>query len=464
MKKIIFIISLIYLNTVLADSGITCGPVNALLQNANDVKDVACEEINKKRCEVRTKIDPNSARKRIQGMLDRAESEAQQKSFPANWKKIFKNNPDIEKFFGARDLQAKTKDLPPVPLTQWMGDEKFAMSTKDRAEFKKAFVEKWVAFSQKFRCDPTIESDNDTAVNPPNPDIPAFDSRRLTSDVIMKNLTAMKSKMATEKNTVYVENYLKEIANASLSLTDEKNKKTSDPLKATAMSASTLMVCTTQPDLNGGFPPGRKTIEERYPPCVGTFRKNFENNEWEINSAQLKELLTKDDDTIAVSACINKRLLEGAKYGVKVDHISIKSSASALDNKGKAETKFCAKGFKALSEARAETGKSVLVPGLFSQVDSKLYNLNEFKYKSDPLGKNGDGTSGECPYEYINGMQKLVKPYDTLEGQKTLNENRYVEVHVAFSDSSNSKDEEFLTFQPSYHCRTIHLKCEVKPK
>ncbi|MBC7754352.1 MAG: hypothetical protein H7Z71_08955 [Moraxellaceae bacterium] len=438
MKKIIFIISLIYLNTVLADSGITCGPANNLLQNADDVKAVACEEINKSRqCKSQSRTDPNVVRNKFQNFLDITESPEQIERLRQSWNGNIAVNPEFKKFYLDRSKDDIANKVAPIPLTSWLGDSKFSPSAKDRSQIKKALIDKFVAYSQRFDCMPTFEL---KSFNEVHPKIIQFDDRGLRNLDKIAKLEFMKVEMAQKENIIAAESKMKAISNLSLE----------------SSNIDGIEICPTNPEADGaGFPIGKVQTKEINEPCAGNFRKNFDNNKYDFKPDELKSLLA-EKDAQDLASCIKTRLAKGAK----IKHITITSSASALNNKYEAEKKFCKKGFLELSKARAKTAQEKIIPGLFNESGNSNYDLSTVTMKLNFDGSNKDGTSGPCPYEYKNRLEVPKPPFDTEAGLASLDENRYVKVQITFVESIVSARQNFSIFQPNYNCRKLQIRCE----
>ena len=216
-------------------------------------------------------------------------------------------------------------------------------------------------------------------------------------------------------------------------------------------------MCTTRPDLDGqGQIPGRLRSEVKYPPCAGNFTQNFDNNKYDVTPTELSKLL-ETKEAQEVSACIKSRLAQGAK----LHHISITSSASALNNTQEAKKRFCEKGFLGLSEARAETARNKILPGLFDHAGQESFDFSQVKVQTNASGANGDGTSGDCPYTYTKSGQEVLKPYyKTKAGQEELDANRFVKVQVTFEDATKRVAETVPHYQPMYRCKKIEFRCE----
>ncbi len=447
MKKIILLLTFFIFQTVWAQ--ITCNPQNKLTQNASDVKDAACEEINSKgQCKSSVPQDSNAARSRIQKLFDLTEAPTQIENLRKNWDLIIKNTPTLAKFYAERNIKDIDAKVAPIPLMSWFADTQFNPSTKSSAEYKKAFIDKFVAFSQRFDCNPTFSKISNFVQSHPSIK-PVVDSGMPPLE-LKKAIQAMTESVKNPQNVIELSKKMKKTSENSLNILNEAGMVTSDPKKATYDSLSTIEVCSSEPKFDG-----KVDARERFLPCAGNFRKNFEDNQFDISENELSQLL-KSKESEDLSSCIKDRLAKGAK----IHHASITSSASALNNRGEAETRFCKKGFKALSDARALTARKKILPGLFSASQKDGLDLAKLEVQIDSNGLNGDGTSGECPYVYKNGSETLKPFFNTKAGQEALDANRFVKIQITFEDVSNILQRKEVIYQPLYACKRIELKCQ----
>ncbi|MBI2606505.1 MAG: hypothetical protein HYW49_10545 [Deltaproteobacteria bacterium] len=162
---------------------------------------------------------------------------------------------------------------------------------------------------------------------------------------------------------------------------------------------------------------GSQYLAVLHPPCGSNLSVMYEDNASDTDLSKLGS----DADF--------KKCIETAKAnGAKIDKITVNSSASSLNNTGEAEKKYCKKGFLDLSKARAEDVKSNVLPKLLPpEFAGKVSDATVISN-----GANGDGTSGPCPYEIVDGKEKLKAEYQTPSGKKQLDGYRYVKVNVSF--------------------------------
>ncbi|MBC7457036.1 MAG: hypothetical protein H7235_02065 [Bdellovibrionaceae bacterium] len=435
MKKIIFIISVFAVQLVWGQSSaLKCEPINELVKNANQTKAVACEEINKNgRCKPGIHIDPNTMRNKIEADFKFSSNPETIVRLTKDWDSFIKTNPHFTKFYAVRNNLEIAQKKAPVPVLDWFSDPAFAPNTKATEEYKKDFIEKYVAFSQKYDCTPSFWS---SAQLEPHPAIKGFTTEKMGREEKEYRLVQLKKELNDPKNIQMLADHMKKISESSL---------------------NNFLLCSIRPETDAdGRPFGRYTSAERYPPCAGNFKQNFDNNKYDVTDPELSKLL-ETKEAQEVSACIKSRLVQGAK----LHHISIVSSASALNNTKEAKKRFCEKGFLGLSEARAETARNEILPGLFNRAGQESFNFSKVKVDINALGVNGDGTSGDCPYEYKKNGQEVLKPYyNTKAGQDDLDKNRFVKVQVTFEDDKKQVTDSVLSYQPLYFCKKIEFKCE----
>lgn len=438
MKSLLFI-TLIFIETLVwaQSSPVTCAPVNELNKNSQAVKAATCESLKaSNRCEEAVPVDTNAIRKKIEANLDFTTNPSTITRLQGNWDNFIKANPYYKKFYAERSSYDREQKRAPVPILDWFSDPAFASNAKATAEYRKAFVDKYVAFAEKYDCSPTFYGGANYIEA--HPTIKEFSAARMGREEKERRLTQMKKELNDPVNVQAVADRMKKISESS---------------------PNTFYICSSRSDLDAnGQVPGRLRTEEKFPPCAGNFKKNFENNKYDVTPKELSALLeTKEAQD--VSACIKSRIAQGAK----LHHISINSSASALNNTFEAKERFCEKGFLGLSEARAETARNKILPGLFEHAGQEDFDFSKIDIKVNALGSNGNGTSGDCPYQakYDKKGREVLKPYyNTPAGKAELDESRYVKLQVTFEDATKRVAETVPHYQPMYRCKKIEFKCE----
>lgn len=414
--------------TLLAQVVGKCDPATDLTKNASQIKAVSCEEINNQgQCKEGSTVDVNAMRKIIESQLSRSESPERIAELKRNWRSAVKDSPWLEKFYGPMGGYEVQNKLAPVPLMDWFSDPAFAENAKSKEEYKKAFVEKYIEFGKKMDCQPTFRGGANYIE--PHPTIKEFRADKMGREQREFKLREMRKELAEPKNVQAAKDNLQKISDESL---------------------NTFFICNSKPELEA-----RTTVAQKFKPCAGNFKKNFENNKFDMSASEVKQVLNTPEAQ-ELTACINERLSQGAK----LHHVSINSSASALNNTGDAEKRFCKKGFLGLSQARAEAAKNKILPALFAKAGQGGFDINKVQVDINAAGENGDGTSGACPYETKAGREILKPKYSTPAGQKELEDSKYVKVQVTFEDSSKKVSDSVPTYQPMYRCKKIEFKCE----
>lgn len=412
-----------------------CSPLNDMQDNLNDVQNVNCADIDKKgQCKAAPPVDENELKNKITRLITISEDPKKIEQAQRNWRSFTSQNPWAVKMYAEMSQYEIQEKLPPTPIMDWFSDPKFSEGAKSKDEYKKAFIEKYVAFAKKMDCTPTFKASNNYME--PHPTIQGFSAEKMGREERDVRLRKLNEELKDPKNVQAVKDRMKQIS-------DE--------------SPDRFYLCHDKPDLEGhGTVPARYTIANRFQPCAGNFKKNFANNKFDVSPPEMSKLLaTPEADEL--SKCIKDRMAQGAK----IHHISINASASSLNNTGDAEKRFCKKGFLGLSEARAETAKNKILPGLFEKAGYGDFDLSTANVEVNAKGANGDGTSGPCVYEMKNGKEVLKPYYTTKAGQEELDENRFVKVHVTFEDTSKKVDERIPKYQPMYRCKKIDFKCDA---
>lgn len=399
MKKLIILTAILFSFNLIADDEIC---EQATGDQLDQLAEQNCDVINKASSCAQVTPDPDGIRKLITNRLERSYND--QENFKklwstykgTAWNQMFDYNPNI------------SKDVPQHLLDWFTNDGKATVSKED---VKNSIIEEFVKFSQKNDCSPIIKHQN-TSRKFPQQD---FD------------------KEEDLKKAMRAPNYQ-----------EEKDKFFRD-LNSRALERGTYC--------ESGYADTRPFhyVAQKFPPCSGSVSGLYKDNVWSSSSldSNLASQATSD-----LSACIKDAVARGAK----IHHISVVSSASALNNTGAAAKKFCKKGFLQLSQARAEAARDKILPQLFSSsgMNPEIYQP---KIILNYDGSNGDGTSGPCPYVLKDGVEVLKPEFKTADGKKALDDAKYVNLQVTFEAQTQAVSDNKTHYGASYACRHIRFEC-----
>lgn len=177
--------------------------------------------------------------------------------------------------------------------------------------------------------------------------------------------------------------------------------------------------------------------------CAGKFSKYFANNIWELDS----NVVSQDPEYLKLKKCIDKMVDEG----FEMNDVRIESSSSQLNNTKKAKEKFCSKGFKELSVARANSAKNLL---------ENEFGFSPDKFSLDTSGDNNNGTSGVCPYKKVDGKEVLKSEFQNGgSALKDLDSAKYVKVSISFEPKGERRLENKRCFHIARKCKKLRYKC-----
>lgn len=399
MKKLTLLFLVLITFNLIAD--------DELCEQSNDAKveNLAadnCDVVDKAATCAQETPDPDAIRKSITARLDRSYTD--QASFKKIWSTYKKTG--WNQFFNSNPND--NKDIPKHLLDWFTNDGKASVKHED---VKNSLIEEYVKFSQKHDCNPIIKHQYVTH-RYPNKD---FDSEEELQRVMKApGYEAEKEKYFADQN---------------------------------AKSLSRGTYCES------GYANTRPFhyVSVDFPPCAGSVSGLYKDNVWSSSSLDGK---LAGEATSELSACIKDAVAKGAK----IHHISVVSSASALNNTGAAAKNFCKKGFLGLSKARAEAAKEKVLPQLFSSS-----GLAAESYQSKIIlnydGSNGDGTSGPCPYALKNGVEVLKPEFKTAEGKKKLDDAKFVNLQVTFEPLKKNVNDKKNHYAAGYSCRQIKFEC-----
>ena len=330
-------------------------------------------------------------------------AESNRENIQRHWDSTFKSS-SLAQMFNA-DSHKLMNSIPPAPLLDWFRE---GQSDLSEADVKQRIIDGYVKYAKDFDCAPKIVSRNVARTFPGN--------RGFATEQEARNAL---------KDTAKLEEFVRKGQGA-------------EALKQ-------LTQCSSTP---GNFGPWQ-TISQRFPPCSGNISQQFANNAWSISPADATAITGQDSE---LATCIRNSLAAGAK----IHHVSVVSSASRLNNTGEAARRFCAKGFKQLSEARAQSAVEQILPRLFS--DPAIYAGEKLQVNAS--GTNQDGTSGECPYTLVNGRE-VLKPEFAPGGARRaeLDSSRYVRVAVTFEEVLQPTTSTGKSYQAHFYCRQIYFQC-----
>jgi hypothetical protein len=400
--KILTIILAVFMSNLYAAE--ECAVASASPQ-AEELAEQNCEVTDKMSSCAQKPVDPDAARKRITQLFERTETDKDK--IIANWKTYGASA--LAQLFDFDDKRQPSKDYKPTPLLDWMTNDGKADVTKDA--LRANMIEKYVEFAEKNDCTPIIKN----------------------RFVIVPYPANVKTKTAEELNKILkAPNY-----------TAEKDARFKE-MNANTLKSGTYCDYSAKPN-----PGPWTTVAQEYPPCTGNMSGLFADNVWSTSSLDSKMTSAA---TSEVMSCIKDRMAKGAK----IHHISVVSSASALNNTGEAAKRFCKKGFLGLSEARAKAAQDKILPALFEGTDANYQSKVNLNFR----GSNGDGTSGPCPYKLVDGKEVLKSEFASSAGKKTLDDDKYVRIHVTFESQTKSVQSEKKEYIPYYYCRNIYLECK----
>jgi len=157
-------------------------------------------------------------------------------------------------------------------------------------------------------------------------------------------------------------------------------------------------------------------ISQDIPPCSLSFEKKFQDNGTSYQSGVTDQAVMKE---IQSSECYTRI----QKEGLEIDHIEIDASSSLLANTGAAANKT----FKTLSDDRASK--------IENSVFKKIPGFENVKYTENTGGKNGDGTSGPCPYLFTKESPNWKRRPDVTDGE--LDKNQYVHAKIYYKNKAS---------------------------
>lgn len=299
------------------------------------------------------------------------------------------------------------------------------------SELQSALVEKALKYSENYECNPVFKYQEIPILHPTLKPIYLKDNRGMSLDKdYIDYLVADYKKLMKEEAQIKAGQ-------------DMINKIKERDYGFTFCDASTLKLAT-----NGV---GYKVVEEIIPECSENFKHYFPDNQSDIDLSQLSKL-NQTSEFKNLVACIKSRIANG----VFIRDVKVSASSSSLNNTKEAKEKYGEKNFLGLSQDRASTAATKIVPLLFDEAGVAFDKSVQLDYK----GSNGDGTSGKCPYFIPEGKTKEEKIgyYDTEAGKLELDKAKYVNIKVIFDKGSVAKDSRPF-YKVEYQCKSIIMTC-----
>ena len=368
-----------------------------------------CETINKMSCAQRAS-DPDAIRNRITRQFEYVEKEKEniirrydQAYANTAWSQFFEYNPAYKQ---------NNSSYQPTPILDWFTDNgKIPGITKD--DVKAKLIDNYVKFAEQNDCTPVIK-------------------HQYTHIEFPQGL-----KTRSEQDLNRELNKISDFENKKNEFFDQYNSRALE---------------------RGSYCEKGRSVKQRFQythlihqPCSGNVSGFFKDNEW--NSSSLDQQLSGESANEVVN-CIKERMRNGGT----IHHISISASASALNNTGAAASRFCKKGFLGLSQARAEAARDRILPQLFTRAGASDFDFASH-VQINANGRNGDGSSGPCPYKLVDGVEVLKDEYKTAAGKKELADAKYVKIHVTFNESKTPHPDTGDYYHNRFFCRSMRFEC-----
>lgn len=368
-----------------------------------------CERINSASC-AQKPADPDALRTRITNQL--AYVEREQENIQRRYAQVYANTPWSQFFDYDPAYRQSNSSYVPQPILDWFTNNGQAEGIS-KEQVKAALIDNYVKFAEANDCTPVIKHQY-THIEFPQ---------------------GLKTRSEQE-----LQRELEKIPDFERQRDEFFNRYNSNALS------------------RGSYCEKGRAVKQRFhythlihEPCSGNVSGFFRDNEW--NTSSLDQQLSGAGATEVIN-CIRERLRNGGT----IHHISINSSASALNNTGAAAAQFCKKGFQGLSQARAEAARDRILPQLFSRAGAQNFDFNPY-VQINSSGSNGDGSSGPCPYKLVNGVEVLKDEFKTAEGRRELEDAKYVRIHVTFNQSKTPHPDTGSYYHNRYYCRNIRFEC-----
>ena len=184
-----------------------------------------------------------------------------------------------------------------------------------------------------------------------------------------------------------------------------------------------------------------KTVALVYPACKIDLHSLFPNNVSILTQSQAETI----KNYIRNHDCYKDYI----KRGSELKKIEILSSSSRLANTGVAANKT----FEQLSSDRANEIHNKIVSPLFNS-NALTPVVLEMNFK----GKNGDGTSGACPYAFDADRGSWKRK--TYPSDAELESNKKTELNLYFNTQYLNVTSDVHDDEMTIPCRKIEFYCE----
>tara|TARA_R110000868_G_scaffold61524_8_gene187046 strand:+ start:701 stop:2203 length:1503 start_codon:yes stop_codon:yes gene_type:complete len=285
---------------------------------------------------------------------------------------------------------------------------------KDFEKYQEEFADDYMAFEAEKECQRGVS----VGLSPSIASLPAQMEKDAGFSKCEENESVFRQKYARSKDTI--EQYFKDEYGGANGLTRGQS-------------------CDSKVEIR------RMTVvAHETPSCAGRFEQLFSDNEWDMNTSAL----SSDPEYTKFKECVEKMQADG----LKLNNVAISASSSQLNNTGRAGQQFCAKGFLELSTARAESARNLMVSNF--AFPSESFSAPHVR------GSNGNGSSGECPYEEINGREVLKSEYRNGGAARAeLDDAKFVRVTVSFEPKVTPVNNRKSCYQAQIYCTRLNFRC-----
>ena len=184
-----------------------------------------------------------------------------------------------------------------------------------------------------------------------------------------------------------------------------------------------------------------------HPPCELALTNFLPDNEYKLNKQLPK--IRQSTQFQEVEKCLNG----------KADLLSKVTILASSDQLNNTSSEFCKKDFIGLSKARAENARDVLLPALLSGAEKNVEVVLDYE------GKNKNGSSGPCPYQWVNQdgklKEKMIEGFkENPEMKKNLEKGKYLMVRFEFKDKETAAIRDDIQLNQILPCGSIRVSCD----